>query len=153
MLNSGSHVQLGGAEVVEQPDDLLDVLLGEAHRASPSGCLDRAGPAVVRPNRSSTWSNARADRTRPDRADRDRRPAGGLQLAVMREQRPAQRLRLRHRRPGHIVVNGQVLASGNLTWRSTVMTVPQSADGHLEDLRAAVAATQKRAATVVTALP
>lgn len=41
-----------------------------------------------------------------------------------------------------IVVNGQVLACVNLTWRLTVMTVRQIAERHLSDLRAAVTAIQ-----------
>lgn len=50
-----------------------------------------------------------------------------------------------------IVVNGQVLGCVNLTWRSTVMTVRQIAERHLDDLQAAIVAIQKRAATLPAA--
>jgi len=49
-----------------------------------------------------------------------------------------------------ILVNGQVLGCVNLTWRLPVMTVRQIVARHADDLRAAVAAVQERAAALVT---
>jgi IclR family mhp operon transcriptional activator len=48
-----------------------------------------------------------------------------------------------------VMVDGQVLACVNLTWRCGVMTVRQIADRHLADLRAAVSAIEDRAAALV----
>lgn len=45
-----------------------------------------------------------------------------------------------------VIVNGQVLACVNLTWRRSVMTVRQIVQQHLARLRAAVAEIQERAA-------
>lgn len=50
-----------------------------------------------------------------------------------------------------VVVNGQVLASVNLTWRSGVMTVQQIAVQHLGELRAAVTLIGEQAAAVLPA--
>lgn len=49
-----------------------------------------------------------------------------------------------------IIVDGQVLACVNLTWRKAAMTVRQITQQHLADLRSAVAAIQDRAAADVS---